>query len=488
MSPMLDRRSRRRPAALLAVLLAAVLGGTAAEAAPAPVAAAPAASAEALDALFAAAYPADGPGAAVIAIAGDDTVLRRGYGMASLELEVPIAPDMVFRIGSVTKQFTAATALLLAADGALDLDARVADLLPDYSGPGAEATVAQLLGHTGGVPSYTAIPEFWQQVCDPATPESLLGFVAAKPADFQPGESFAYSNTGYVLIGAILERMSGLPYGELVARRVFAPLGMAGSRYGEAGGIVPRRVAGYRSADGGWQPAAPLDVSQAFSAGGLLSTVDDLARWNAALDDDRLLPDAWRRRLWEPGRLADGRSTHYGFGWAVWEYEGRRVQEHGGGINGFDAHLVRLPDDGVFVAVLSNASGSATSATELALETALRLAGLSLAERPAAPVTAERLATLTGVYGAPDDPAPWTVELAGGGLQARQGEGPWLELRALDAGELFFPRPQRAHRLRFEGDPVDAVVVVNRSGPDERLPRRPDAAPDPADPPAPPIP
>jgi CubicO group peptidase (beta-lactamase class C family) len=474
MPPTPDRPPRLLPATGLAGLLVAALAAAAAAQAPAALTgptAAPAAIAEQLDALFAAAYPAEGPGAAVVAIAGGDTVLRRGYGMACLELGVPIAPDMVFRIGSVTKQLTAATALLLAADGALDLDARVAAYLPDYAGPGAGATVAQLLGHTAGVPNYTSVPEFWQQVCDPTAPERLLGFVADRPADFPPGESFAYSNTGYALLGAILERVSGLPYGELVEKSIFGPLGMTSSRYGEAGGIVPRRVAGYRGAAGSWQPAAPLDVTQAFAAGGLLSTVDDLARWNAALDDDRLLPEAWRRRMWEPGRLPDGRSTHYGFGWSVWDYEGHRVQEHGGEINGFAAHLVRLPGDGVFVAVLSNAPGS--TATELALEAALRLAGLELAERPAVPVAVERLAALAGVYGALDDPAPWTVELAGGGLRARQGnDGPWQELRALDAGELFFPRPERALRLRFQGDPVEAVVVVNRSGPDQRLPRR----------------
>jgi CubicO group peptidase (beta-lactamase class C family) len=428
-----------------------------------------------LDRLFAAAYPAGEPGAAVIAVRAGETVLRRGYGRASLELPVPIVPESVFRIGSLTKQFTAATVFLLAAEGKLDLGAQVSTYLPDYPAPGGLVTLEQLLTHTSGVPNYTAKRSYWEGIRRDVTPAELIALFKDEPLDFPPGSRFAYSNSNYVLLGAILEKLTGKPYGELVAERIFTPLGMVDSRYDDPRAVVPGRAAGYQGEPGAWDNAAFISPSQAFSAGGLLSTVDDLARWDAALSTDALLPRPWRDRLWTPTTLPDGRPTRYGGGFAVSEVFGHRVVEHAGGIPGFLSHAVRLPDDRVYVAVLSNRMAEEPDPSALALEAALLLVGETLANHPGTPVGPAALAGLAGKYAIAGDPAgPWTITVENGHLQADHGPEGKAELRALSDSEFFFPRPARVMRLRFlraAGGTVREMVVIPRSGPDETAAR-----------------
>lgn len=466
------RPIRPAPAAIFA--LAAILPlFSAAVAAPARPPAAEAAAA--LERLFAAAYPAGEPGAAVLAVRDGEIVLRRGYGLANLELGVPIAPDMVFRIGSLTKQFTAAAVLLLAAEGKLDLAAPVGAYLPDLPPPGAGVTVEQLLTHTSGIPNYVRNPGYWQQVRRDVTPAELIALFKDQPLDFPPGTSWAYSNSNYVLLGAILERVAGKPYGELVAERVLVPLGMSRSRYDDPRAVVPGRAAGYQGASGAWDNAAFISPSQAFAAGALLSTVDDLARWEAALSTDALLPRPWRDRLWTPVTLPDGRSTRYGAGFAVSEIFGHRVIEHAGGTPGFLSHAVRLPDEGIYVAVLSNRMAEHPDPSALALEAALLLAGETLADRPGVAVDPAVLAGYAGSYRIDGDPAgPWTVTLEDGRLFADHGPEGKAEVRALSATEFFFPRPARVLRLRFSrgaGGAVTGLTVLPRSGPNETAAR-----------------
>jgi CubicO group peptidase (beta-lactamase class C family) len=469
----------RLAATALFALFAWAPGLAAAPAAP------PAADAAAIDRLFAAAYPAGEPGAAVVAVRDGETVLRRGYGMADLELGVPIDPGMVFRIGSLTKQFTAAAVLLLAAEGKLDLTAQVVTYLPDYPPPGSLVTVEQLLAHTSGIPNYTAKKGWRDGIHRDPTPAELIALFRDEPLDFAPGSRFAYSNSNYVLLGTILERAAGKPYGELVAERIFAPLGMRGSRDDDPRAVVAGRAAGYRRKDGGpvpalgepgaWDNAAVVSPSLAFAAGGLLSTVDDLARWDAALSSDALLPARWRDRLWTAATLPDGRSTRYGAGFALSEVLGHRVVEHAGGIDGFLSHAVRLPDDRIYVAVLSNRMAAEPDPSELALEAALRLAGETLADRPGVPVDPSVLAAYAGRYEIPGDPfGPWRVSVEGGRLVAEHGPEGKGGLRALSEGEFFFPRPARVLRLRFlrgAGGAVREMIVIPRSGPDETAAR-----------------
>jgi CubicO group peptidase (beta-lactamase class C family) len=200
----------------------------------------------AIDRIFAEAYPANGPGAAVLVVQDGKDVLRKGYGMAELELGVPISPDMVLRIGSVTKEFTSACVLKVAEEGRLALDDPIGKYLPDFPTKGRRITIEQLLTHTSGIHSYTDMPTWRDRMREDWTLAELEAFFRDAPFDFEPGTKWHYDNSGYVLLGAILEKVTGRPYAELVAEMIFRPLGMTSTRYDRDAPIIPGRVAGYQ--------------------------------------------------------------------------------------------------------------------------------------------------------------------------------------------------------------------------------------------------
>lgn len=202
-----------------------------------------------LDGLFEETWRPGEPGAAVLVTRGDEVVLRKAYGMADLELGVPIAPDMVFRLGSITKQFTGAATLLLVESGELSLDATLGEVLPDYDGPAARVTVHQLLTHTAGVPSYTEPEEYRDRMREDVTPEAMMERFRDEPLEFEPGTEWKYSNSGYFLLGAVIEERSETSYEDFVESRIFEPLGMHRTRYGRVVEIVPGRVEGYQGED-----------------------------------------------------------------------------------------------------------------------------------------------------------------------------------------------------------------------------------------------
>ncbi|MEM8931237.1 MAG: serine hydrolase domain-containing protein, partial [Acidobacteriota bacterium] len=316
---------------------------------------------EALDTAFAATYPADSPGASVLVRRGDTVLLKRGYGSASLELDVPLAPESVFRIGSVTKQFTAVGILMLIEDGKLRLDQTLAEALPDYPGEHAtQVTIEHLLTHTSGIPSYTDDADFWPNARDDHSHDEMFAYFADDALQFDPGSAWKYNNSGYYLLGAIIETASGTSYGDFLRQRIFRPLGMSSTFVDEPGRLIRHRVQGYQpDPTSGFRTAEPISMTCPGAAGAMVSTVEDLDRWNRALDGETLVPRKWLDRAWTPYRLSTGEATDYGYGWLVGTHHGvdgraHRVIEHGGGIHGFTTHALRLPDDQIFVTVLSN--------------------------------------------------------------------------------------------------------------------------------------
>lgn len=309
---------------------------------------------EQIDRLLADSYQADEPGAAVIVVADGEVVYRGARGMANLELGVPLNPDMVFRLGSITKQFTCAAILLLEEQGKLAVSDPITKFLPDYPVHGHTITIEHLMHHTSGIFSYTGIPGYMdEEIRRDLTTEELVDVFKNQAMEFAPGERWSYSNSGYVLLGAIVEKASGVSYAEFVRQNIFAPLGMTSSHYG-GDQLIPRRVAGYVR-DGETYANAPyLSMTQPHAAGSLLSTVDDLARWDAALYGDELLSEASRQRMFTAAKLNGGESTGYGYGFGVGTLRGTPSIAHGGGIFGFTTFAVRLPAERVYVAVLSN--------------------------------------------------------------------------------------------------------------------------------------
>lgn len=312
-----------------------------------------------LAAMAASLYPPDVPGAAMLLARGDEVLLRQGRGLASVELGVPIEPGMVFRIGSITKQFTAVAILRLAEQGKLRLDQKISEILPDYpQEQGAQVKVENLLSHTGGIPDYTQMPEFWNKSRLDLAPADMYAFFANLPLRFPPGERFEYSNSGYYVLGKIVEKVSGESYADFVQQHLFGPAGMKASLYDDPQKLVPRRVAGYvRLESGEYVPAPFVSLAAPFSAGALASTVDDLHRWNEALLAGKLVSRASLEKAWTPYTFTDGKKSHYGFGWNLGTWNGRRVVHHGGGIHGFFGALLFFPDQRITAVVLSNGNG-----------------------------------------------------------------------------------------------------------------------------------
>jgi CubicO group peptidase (beta-lactamase class C family) len=350
-----------------------------------------------LDAIASSHYPANEPGAAVLVMKDGEVLLRKGYGMADLEQGILIAPDMVFRIGSVTKQFTAAAILLLEQEGKLSVEDDLRKFLPDFPTGGRAITIEHLLTHTSGIRSYTDMEEFRKRQRDDASVEELIASFRGEPLGFEPGEKYSYNNSGYVLLGAIIEKVSGKSYEAFLRDRIFEPLGMSQTYYGSASRIIPKRAPGYESVNAEFQNASYLSMTLPYAAGALLSTVDDLAKWNQALYGTKLLSQASLDKWWKPFSLKSGESTHYGYGWTVSSYEGHRVVGHGGGINGFTCHLLRMPEDRVFVAVLTNRSDEKANPAVVARKLAAAAVGKPVDE-PTVALEPAVLANHAGLY------------------------------------------------------------------------------------------
>jgi CubicO group peptidase (beta-lactamase class C family) len=300
---------------------------------------------------------------AVLVARGDSVLYERGFGEADMEWGVPNAPDTRFRIGSVTKQFTAALVLQLVEEGRLALDGHVRDYLPEYPAEtGGRLTVHHLLSHTGGVPNYTAQPGFMDGPARSTfTTDAFVATFSGLPLEFEPGTRFAYSNSGYFLLGALVERVTGQTYEAALRERILVPLGLTDTGYDRTGRILGRRAAGYRKAGTGYEHAAYLDDSIPHAAGMLYSTVRDLHRWTRALHAGR----PFRRpetlaRMTTP--VLDGYAYGLGVADAPLGERTVRVVQHSGGINGFASMLTYLPDDGTTVVVLDNTEGEAGAA------------------------------------------------------------------------------------------------------------------------------
>ncbi len=374
---------------------------------------------QAADALLAKAYPADAPGAAVLVKWQGEVVLRKGYGMAQMDLGIPVAPEQVFEIGSVTKQFTAAIVLRLAEQGKLALADPVTKFLPDATFGGTTITLEQLLSHTAGVPNYTDMPEWiprWREDMSFAT---LFALFKDKPLDFPPGTLWNYSNSGYVLLGAVIEKVTGKSYEEVVESELFAPLGMQDSRYGHQEEIVRGRVAGYVKGPEGWANAPYLSLTQPYAAGSLMSTVDDLARWSDALEAGRVISAASRDRMFTSAILRggdqDGIATRYGLGNAMTEVAGHPTHEHGGGIHGFTCDLLRVPGEDLLVVILSN------NPMQDVHELAHQVAEAALSRAPQQSTALSRAPQQATVLGVPQKAKPAALRLSAAELDAYVG-------------------------------------------------------------------
>ncbi len=289
----------------------------------------------------------------VLVAKGDESVLDRGYGFANLEWDIPNSPATKFRLGSVTKQFTAACVLLLEEKGKLRVEDPVKKYLPDAPAAWDKVTIFHLLTHTSGIPSFTDFPDYAESEAASTTPEKLVDRFRNKPLEFEPGTKWKYSNSGYVLLGYLITKVSGETYQQFMQENVFTPLGMKDSGYDSNSAIIHHRAAGYTPSKDGIINAGFINMTIPYSAGGLYSTTGDLLRWERGLFGGKVLSDASLQKMITPFK------DNYAFGLFVETRNGHKEISHGGGIEGFNTFLAYWPEDKLSIVVLSNLNGGA---------------------------------------------------------------------------------------------------------------------------------
>lgn len=283
-------------------------------------------------------------------------IYEKGFGMANMEWAIPNQPDTKFRIGSVTKQFTATLVLQLVEEGKIKLDGKLSDYLPDYrKDTGDKVTIHQLLNHTSGIPSYTNRPDFLAEVSrDPYGVADFVKKFTSGDLEFEPGSKFNYNNSGYFLLGAIIEKVTGKSYETVLTERILKPLAMTNSGYDSHAPLLRKRASGYEKRPEGYVNAPYLDMSLPYAAGSIYSTVEDLFKWDQSLYEDKILSAESKRLMFTPGL------GNYGYGNSISDQpigktdQKTKVIQHGGGINGFNSLLTRLVDKQQTIILLDN--------------------------------------------------------------------------------------------------------------------------------------
>jgi len=424
-----------------------------------------------IDKLLSGVYKPDGPGASILVKKQGKVIWRKGYGLANLELNVPVEPDMIFRLGSITKQFTAVAVLMLAEEGKLSLQDEITKFLPDYPTQGRKITVEHLLTHTSGVKSYTDLPEWLPLQRKDMTVGEIIDLFKNQPTEFAPGERWKYSNSGYILLGAIIEKASGKTYADFVEQRIFGPLGMKSTCYDSTSRIIRRRASGYAKGNAGFENAPYMSMSQPYAAGSLASSVDDLATWTESLLAGKLVKKETLERAFTSYKLKDGQDTKYGYGWCISDYEGHRLIEHGGGIHGFLSHALFFPEDQVFVAMLANSTVMELQPEPLAFKAGCLALGIPYKEPVPVSLPEKDLEPLIGVY----------ADARGDEVYVKRREGKLLlqmdelgesEIRPASATEFFLTDfPARLHFLKDGKGKLTGLKMTARIGPDRSYTR-----------------
>ena len=300
-------------------------------------------------------YTNNEPGGAVIAVLNQEIVFKKGYGIANMEMKIPIKPDMVFQIASITKQFTAVAIMMLSDQGILDIDKDFRTYLPDFPIKRYPITIKHLLTHTSGIADFSDIKPSPLREEKDYTVQEVIDVFKNLPLNYKPGEKVYYNNSGYFLLGAIIEKVSGKPYGNFIEEEIFFPLGMKNSYYGNNSKIIPRRVRGYyKNKDGEYKNANYISWTIPFAAGALMSTVEDMAKWDAALYTNKLISKKSLYYLFTPVLLNNNTPTVYSPGGQVTKFCNLKMINHSGGCSGFRSFNIRIPEKGLYIAVLSN--------------------------------------------------------------------------------------------------------------------------------------
>jgi D-alanyl-D-alanine carboxypeptidase len=294
------------------------------------------------------------PGLSLAVLRNGQPVKTAGYGIANVEWNLPARPETVYQVQSITKTFTAAAVMMLVEEGKIAPDDKLTAYLTAVPDCWNGITIRHLLTHTSGIKDFINEPTV--DLRKDISPEEVIRSLAELPLNFAPGEKYAYSNTGYHLLGMIIHKITGKLWGDFLAERVFDPLQMSDTRVISLSEIIPNRASGYLWVNGRLQNGQFIAPSiLGYAGGGLRSTVLDLAKWDAALYTEKLLKPGTLEQMWTPATLNDGTKTSYGFGWGVGEFRGQRMLSHSGShMTGFKTAFLRFPGEKLTVIVLTN--------------------------------------------------------------------------------------------------------------------------------------
>lgn len=306
-----------------------------------------------IDSLITSKFKPENPGAVFMAVKKGKVIYRKAFGMANLEFDISMKPEFVFEIGSMTKQFTAVSILMLAEQGKLKLNDEITKFIPDYPTNGNRIAIHHLLTHTSGIKDFTSMKEIKDIARRDISPKELVDFFKNEPVDFKPGEQFKYCNSGYVLLGYIIEIASGKTYQEFVNHNIFEKLGMTDTYYASHERIIKNRVSGYRDKEG-YVNATYISFSIPYASGSIMSSVDDMLKWQNAIDANVLLNSISTEKVFTNYKLNNGANIDYGYGWHIKELNKKLVREHGGSIFGFKTMGIYEPTEQIYVVGLSN--------------------------------------------------------------------------------------------------------------------------------------
>lgn len=306
-----------------------------------------------IDRIINEAYPENSPGATILIAKGDKIIYKKAFGMADMELNVNMKVDNVMQLASITKQFTSVSILMLMEEGKISLNDPLSKFISDYP-RGNEITIHHLLNHTSGIKNYTNLSEFRMKTRMDMSPEEIISYFKNVALDFNPGEKYEYSNSGYILLGYIIEKITNTTYEEYIQKNIFDKLKMKNSYYGNHYKIIPNRAKGYQTYDGNFENAEYMSTTIPYSAGSLMSTVYDMYLWKIALKNNTLISEKSKLLAFTDYKLNNGKNNHYGYGWAINEIAGVKTIEHTGGINGFTTSGIYVPGEELYSIILSN--------------------------------------------------------------------------------------------------------------------------------------
>lgn len=306
-----------------------------------------------IDSLLLAKYPPDAPGADFLISRKGNIIYNKAFGLANVELNVPMKTDNVFEIGSMTKQFTAISILMLMEKGKLSLDDEITKYISDYPTNGHTITIHHLLTHTSGIKSFTSVKGLNAIANKNLSPLELIDFFKNETMDFAPGEQFKYNNSGYVILGYIIESVSGQTYAEFVEEHIFKELEMASSQYASHRKVIQNRASGYRNKDG-YVNTRHISFTIPYASGSLMSSADDMFTWQEAIKNNTLISKETTEKAFTNYTLNNGEPINYGYGWHLKTIDGIASREHGGSIFGFKSMGVYLPESDIYVIGLNN--------------------------------------------------------------------------------------------------------------------------------------